>query len=152
MSEEIGRKVRLRTRVIAEKTSTVAAPKPTDELRALVVDIERARLAANEANRIGTNAKKKLFALLDAKNMPGMKLKAKLDDKECVITLVKEMGEYSYVDLVKLKKKLPPEIFMQCIVAQKGLVDKHAGKALREQLEVTEETEETWKIKTEFIK
>lgn len=147
-----GRTIRVRTRSAAKPASKIAArPAVPDEAVCLLALIAKARFEMNASARRLARATKDLEAMLDKAGLNVARTVTEIDGRMAKVIAEKVAGMSSYIDLKKLQKRTSPSVFMQCVVAQKGLVERFAGKAMREAVEVTETTDPAWKVTTEFV-
>ena len=124
------RKIRDRDAAPAEKAVPAINPKVRTELLDFIRQREDARMKKNEANRDEGAAFKRIEALMQANGIKSVGGRVKIGDSFFDVSANYEAGQKKVVDLEALRRLVKKDVWQKCLVAQIGLVEQHAGKAI----------------------
>jgi hypothetical protein len=113
--------------------SAAAAPKVTEDMKALALTFHKQNVIANAAKNAAKKAREQLLAVM---NDAGV-IKFDFTGGGCTLDVKIEAKEAEAIDVTKLRALVNDATFMQCVSAAKGRVEEVAGSAIVAQTAVS---------------
>ena len=89
---------------------------------------------------------------MEAAKLESFECEGVVDGHASKLTAEIKSGVGSFIDIKKLQSMVSEEVFMECIAAQVGLVEKAAGKNIAEACKVEFERDPAVTVKVEVIR